>query len=226
MRPPPPLCIYNSLNTATPRVYISALEAQAEPERDTMLEFTDTARDMVQQFADSMDDPKLRIAMHGSPFAPEYEFALVEEEPKDADRVVEMDGFRVLVDAESARRIEGSTVDWVSGEAGTGFEVRNPNVRKLGEAEPTGELADRVKHVLETRVNPGVASHGGHISLVDVDGADVYLELGGGCQGCGMARVTLKQGVERMLREAIPDIGEIHDVTDHAAGANPYYASP
>jgi len=55
--------------------------------------------------------------------------------------------------------------------------------------------------------------------------ADVYLELGGGCQGCGMARVTLKQGVEKMLREAIPDIGEIHDITDHAAGADPYYAS-
>ena len=101
----------------------------------------------------------------------------------------------------------------------------NPNVRRLGETEPTGELADRVKQVLETRVNPAVASHGGQISLVDVDDADVYLELGGGCQGCGMARVTLKQGVEKMLREAIPDIGEIHDVTDHAAGTNPYYAS-
>ncbi|MGK7313071.1 MAG: NifU family protein [Candidatus Longimicrobiales bacterium M2_2A_002] len=190
-----------------------------------MLQFTDTAREMVKQFADAMEDPKLRIAMHGSPFAPEYEFALVEEEPKSDDRVVEMDGFRVLMDEESAGRIEGSTVDWVSGEAGTGFEVRNPNVRKLGEAEPEGELADRVKHVLETRVNPGVAAHGGHIALVDVDERDVYLELGGGCQGCGMARVTLKQGVEKMLREAIPDIGEIHDATDHAAGSNPYYAN-
>lgn len=189
-----------------------------------MLEFTDTARDMVVQFAESMEQPTLRIAMHGSPFAPQYEFALVEEEPKNGDRVVELDGFRILVDEKSAERIEGSTVDWVTSEAGTGFEVTNPNVRKLGEAEPTGEFADQVKHVLETKVNPGVASHGGHIDLVDVDGTDVYIELGGGCQGCGMARVTLKQGVERMLREAIPNIGEIHDVTDHAAGSNPYYA--
>lgn len=190
-----------------------------------MLEFTDTARDMVRQFAASMEDPKLRIAMFGSPFAPEYEFSLVEDQPRSGDRVVELDGFRVLIDEASAERIEGSVVDWVEGEAGTGFEVRNPNVRKLGEAEPTGELADRVKQVLEHRVNPAVASHGGRISLVDVDGGDVYLELGGGCQGCGMARVTLKQGVEKMLREAIPDIGEIHDVTDHAAGTDPYYAS-
>ncbi len=190
-----------------------------------MLQFTDTAHDMVKQFAASMEDPKLRIAMHGSPFSPQYEFSLVDEQPGEGDRVVEMDGYRILMDEASAERIEGSTVDWVTGETGTGFEVRNPNVRKLGETEPAGELADRVKHVLETRVNPAVASHGGQISLVDVDDADVYLELGGGCQGCGMARVTLKQGVEKMLREAIPDIGEIHDITDHAAGADPYYAS-
>ncbi len=190
-----------------------------------MLQFTDEALDMVRQFAASMEDPKLRISIHGSPFSPQYEFSLVEEQPANGDRVVDMDGFRVLIDETSADRIEGSTIDWVSGEAGTGFEVRNPNVRKLGEAEPTGELADRVKHILETQVNPAVASHGGQITLVDVDGSDVYLELGGGCQGCGMARVTLKQGVERMLREAIPDLGEVHDATDHAAGTNPYYAS-
>ena len=190
-----------------------------------MLEFTDTARRMVRQFAESMDDPKVRVAMHGSPFAPQYEFALVEEQPADTDRVVDEDGFRVLIDGSSAERMEGSVVDWVEGEAGTGFEVRNPNVRKLGEAEPTGQLAERVKQVLEGRVNPAVASHGGQISLVDVDGSDIYLELGGGCQGCGMARVTLKQGVEKMLREAIPDLGQVHDITDHAAGTNPYYAA-
>ena len=191
-----------------------------------MLEFTDTARTMVRQFAEALEDPKVRVAMHGSPFAPQYEFALVEEQPGPTDRVVEQDGFKVLIDETSASRMEGSTVDWVEGEAGTGFEVRNPNARKLGEAEPTGELAERVKQVLEGRVNPAVASHGGNIALVDVDGTDVYLELGGGCQGCGMARVTLKQGVEKMLREAIPDIGQIHDITDHAAGTDPYYAAP
>ncbi|MFP4624686.1 MAG: NifU family protein, partial [Gemmatimonadota bacterium] len=162
--------------------------------------------------------------VHGSPFAPQYEFALVEEEPGPADRVVRQDGFQVLIDEASATRMEGAEVDWVENEAGTGFEVRNPNVRKLGEAAPTGELAERVQKVLEEKVNPGVASHGGHIALVDVDGNDIYLELGGGCQGCGMARVTLKQGVERMLREAIPELGEVHDVTDHASGSNPYYS--
>ena len=191
-----------------------------------MLTFTDRAREMVLQFAEALDDPKIRIAVHGSPFAPQYEFALVDEEPGEADRVFPLQGFKVLIDAQSAGRIDGATVEWVETDRGTGFEVNNPNVRKLGEKAPTGELADRVRQVLETKVNPGVASHGGEITLVDVEDDIVYLELGGGCQGCGMARVTLKQGVERMLKEAIPEIVGIVDVTDHAAGNNPYYTAP
>jgi Fe/S biogenesis protein NfuA len=189
-----------------------------------MVEFTDRAREMVLRFGAASDDPKVRIAMHGSPFAPQYELALVDEAPSNGDRVVEFPGFQVLLDEASAARMEGATVDWVEGPQGAGFSVTNPNARALGASAPTGELADRVRQVLDTRINPAVAAHGGNIGLVDVDGSDVYLELGGGCQGCGMARVTLRQGVERMLREAIPDLGQIIDVTDHAAGANPYYA--
>ena len=192
---------------------------------EAMLTFTDRAREMILRFAEALDDPKIRIAVHGSPFAPQYEFALVDEEPEPDDRVVAQDGFKVLVDEASAARIEGATVEWIENDRGTGFEVRNPNVKRLGENAPTGDLADRVRQVLETRVNPGVASHGGQITLVDVDGDVVYLELGGGCQGCGMARVTLRQGVEKMLKEEIPEIGEVVDVTDHAAGSNPYYAA-
>ncbi|MBW3553099.1 MAG: NifU family protein [Gemmatimonadetes bacterium] len=190
-----------------------------------MLTFTDRAREMILQFAEALDDPKIRIAVHGSPFAPQYEFALVDEEPAGEDRVVPMEGFKVLLDEGSAARIDGATVEWVENDRGTGFEVKNPNVRRLGEIAPAGELAERVRQVLEARVNPAVASHGGEITLVDIDGDTVYLELGGGCQGCGMARVTLKQGVEKMLKEAIPEIGGIVDVTDHASGANPYYVA-
>jgi Fe/S biogenesis protein NfuA len=189
-----------------------------------MVEFTERARDMVLRFAQATDDPKVRIAMHGSPFSPEYEFALTEETPAGGDRVVDFDGFQVVLDEASAARMQGAVVDWVEGDQGAGFQVANPNARKLGERAPVGELAERVRQVLDTQVNPTVASHGGNISLVDVEGTDIFLELGGGCQGCGMARVTLKQGVERMLRESIPEVGQIIDVTDHAAGANPYYS--
>ncbi len=85
------------------------------------------------------------------------------------------------------------------------------------------EIRDRVQHVLKDEVNPAVASHGGWIDLVGVEKNQVFLRMGGGCQGCGMATATLRQGVERALRRSVPEIGAILDTTDHAAGKNPYY---
>ncbi|MCZ6824222.1 MAG: NifU family protein [Gemmatimonadetes bacterium] len=78
--------------------------------------------------------------------------------------------------------------------------------------------------MIDERINPGIASHGGHVSLVEVRDNVVYLEMSGGCQGCGMAKVTLQQGIERTLREGVPEISGIVDVTDHAAGATPFYS--
>ena len=86
-------------------------------------------------------------------------------------------------------------------------------------------IRNRVADLIATEINPAVASHGGFVSLIDVRGNTVYLELGGGCQGCGMAQLTLKQGIERAIREKVPGVGEILDTTDHAAGTNPYFAS-
>ncbi len=188
-----------------------------------MLTFTDKARAMVLSFAEYMDEPTLRIAMTGSPLSPEYDFALVDESPSETDVVLEEEGFRVLVDAASAKKMEGGTVEWTETDTGAGFEVRNPNVRGLGQVEPTGDLAARVKQVLERRVNPAVAGHGGEIHLVDIEDDVVYIEMSGGCQGCGLAAVTLKQGVEKMLREEIPEIAGVVDATNHARGTNPYY---
>lgn len=85
------------------------------------------------------------------------------------------------------------------------------------------EIRERVEQVLREEINPAVAAHGGHISLVEVERNQVFLRMGGGCQGCGMATATLRQGVERALRRAVPQIGAILDTTDHAAGTNPYY---
>jgi Fe/S biogenesis protein NfuA len=82
-----------------------------------------------------------------------------------------------------------------------------------------------IHHVLEHQVNPGIASHGGHARLIDVREAVAYVELGGGCQGCSMASVTLRQGVERMILEAVPTIRQVVDVTDHAGGSNPYFTT-
>lgn len=89
----------------------------------------------------------------------------------------------------------------------------------------TDRIRNAVADLITNEINPAVASHGGFVSLIDVRGNTVYLELGGGCQGCGMAHITLKQGIERAIREKIPGVGEILDTTDHAAGTNPYFAS-
>ncbi len=86
------------------------------------------------------------------------------------------------------------------------------------------EIRKKVKELLENQINPAVASHGGFVELIDVKKNNVYLQLGGGCQGCGMANVTLRQGIERMIRQYIPQVGGILDVTDHESGTNPYYA--
>lgn len=86
------------------------------------------------------------------------------------------------------------------------------------------EIKERVQKLLDSAVNPAVAMHGGQISLIEVKEGVVYLQMGGGCQGCGAADVTLRAGVEGMIKEEIPEVAGVMDTTDHAAGANPYYA--
>ncbi|MEX1272255.1 MAG: NifU family protein, partial [Acidimicrobiia bacterium] len=110
-----------------------------------------------------------------------------------------------------------------------GLAMNNPNSPAspvLGAPPPgelSGPLADQIQQVLTEQVNPAIAGHGGQAELMSVDGSVAYMRLGGGCQGCGMASVTLKQGIERILKEAIPEVTEVVDVTDHASGDNPYY---
>ena len=85
------------------------------------------------------------------------------------------------------------------------------------------EIKERVQHLLDTSINPGVAGHGGFVRLMDVQDNVVYVQMGGGYQGCGMADVTLKAGIETLIKEEIPEVTEVLDTTDHAAGRNPYY---
>ena len=110
-------------------------------------------------------------------------------------------------------------IDYVEDLQQSGFRIGNPN------PVWTDPQALAIQELLDTQINPAVASHGGHIELVDVHDNIVYIRFGGGCQGCGMVSVTLNQGVEQAIREAFPAIREIVDVTDHAAGTNPYYQS-
>ena len=86
------------------------------------------------------------------------------------------------------------------------------------------EIRQKVQGLIENAINPAIAGHGGFVDLVDVKDKVVYLSMGGGCQGCGMADVTLRHGIEALLRDEIPDIAEVVDATDHASGDNPFYA--
>ena len=88
---------------------------------------------------------------------------------------------------------------------------------------PSDKIRESVQQVLDTEINPSVAEHGGMVKLIDVKENVVYIQMGGGCQGCGQADVTLKYGIETAIRAAIDGVGDILDVTDHAAGRNPYY---
>ncbi len=190
------------------------------------LTFTDEAKERVRSFIEQEETPvALRVAVQGgSPLAPQYELSLVDEwDEGPQDTVIDTGDFKVYVDEGSAEKLEGATVDWIESMHGGGFQIENPNVTAEAGGAPSGELAQKVAHVIDTRINPAVASHGGHVSLVDVKDNVVYVQLAGGCQGCGMARVTLKQGIERMLREACPEITDVVDVTDHSQGTNPYY---
>lgn len=193
-----------------------------------MLTFTDRAREMVLNFLEQSDGEfhALRILVNGgSPVAPTFELTLVGDEDRTPDDLeVDGGGFTVLVDPGSADRLEGAKVDFVERVNERGFEVI-PRTPELAETRPTGPLAEKVQAILDEQVNPAIASHGGQILLVDVKETEVFMEMTGGCQGCAMSRMTLRQGVERMIRQAIPEVTAIHDVTDHSAGDNPYFTA-
>jgi Fe/S biogenesis protein NfuA len=87
------------------------------------------------------------------------------------------------------------------------------------------ELRGKVQELIDTMINPAIAGHGGYVDLIDVQDNRVYLQMGGGCQGCGAADVTLKSGIERLIKDELPEVVEVLDTTDHASGANPYYTA-
>jgi Fe/S biogenesis protein NfuA len=191
-----------------------------------LITFTDTARQHVASYLEQeADELSVRVAvLDSSPLAPRYDLSLIAADERGGDdRVFDAGGFEVVVPVDSAELLDGATVDWVESMSGSGFKVENPNLRPIGAGAPAGDLAEQVRQVIDMQINPSIASHGGSVSLVDIRDTVVYLEMSGGCQGCGMAAATLSQGIRRILMEALPEITEVQDVTNHAAGVNPYY---
>ncbi len=201
-----------------------------------MIEITQDARAKIQSLVDAavVGDPALRIELDPgapSPLARNYAIALVErEDRKKTEIAVNVDGIRVFLNLDTSNLLSGATVDWVEENGSSGFRVIDPHARQAAQtaagtatAPPSGPLAERVQQLIDEMINPRIAAHGGAVELVDVDDKVLYLRMSGGCQGCAASAATLRMGIERMVREAVPEIEEIVDVTDHNAGVNPYY---
>ena len=150
------------------------------------------------------------------------------------DVVQRHDDLSVVIPAFSVDKVRGATLDVAGDPIEGGLVLDNPNspspaVGVAGASRPpadlSGDVAQRVLQVLDGQINPSIASHGGHAELVAVEEGTAYLRLSGGCQGCGMASVTLTQGIEVVIKESVPEITNVVDVTDHASGENPYFES-
>ncbi|MGD0983396.1 MAG: NifU family protein [Acidimicrobiales bacterium] len=148
------------------------------------------------------------------------------------DWIDHLNGLALIVPHQSIDRIRGSSLDLSPDADGGGMVIRNPNRPPPARKSPamsgplpdlSGDVAQRLLQVLNEQINPAIAAHGGRADLVAIEEDTAYLRLSGGCAGCGLAAVTLSQGIEVAIRESVPEIVNIVDVTDHASGTNPYY---
>ena len=144
-------------------------------------------------------------------------------EEKADDEVMQLKGFKAFVDLHSVPFLEEAVVDFAKDAMGGQLTIKAPNSR-LPKLTEDSSLEDRVNYILYNEINPGLAAHGGMVTLEEIHDGDVaVLRFGGGCQGCGMVDVTLKHGVESALLEQIPQLKEVRDVTDHSNKENAYY---
>ena len=189
-----------------------------------MLTITEAAEKKIVELVTESEKPikGLRIGAHlDTAQQVDYKLAFISDEQIVAeDQIANFESFNVYIDSDSAELLAEAKVDYVDGLMGSGFKIESP--RKMPE-HLSGPVAEAVHRVIETQINPGVASHGGVVTLVDIKGNTVFVQMGGGCQGCGQADVTLKQGIVRMIQEAVPEVEQVLDETDHASGENPYY---
>jgi Fe/S biogenesis protein NfuA len=196
-----------------------------------LLEITPTARERILEVRAGEAEPEtlalwLEVTgVAGEAFTYDMYFRRLDEAPADAV-VQHGDDLSVVVPAEHADQVRGSTLDVTS----SGMVLQNPNTptppapsMPVADLDLSDPVVAAVVELLESQINPQLAAHGGMAQLVAVEVPTAYLRMGGGCQGCGLAAVTLSQGIEVAILDAVPEITAIVDVTDHASGTNPYY---
>jgi Fe/S biogenesis protein NfuA len=199
-----------------------------------LIELTPRAIEKVAGFRAGVEDPDSQAmwvevtGVHRGEFT--YDLALKPlAAAAEGDAVGHAGDLSVVVPARDVEAVRGATIDWSDDLMRGGLVVTNPNKPSPVVEPPVadgleGSVAERVAQVLDRHINPAIAMHGGMAQLVGVEGDTAYVRLGGGCQGCGMAGVTLDQGIESAIVAAVPEVARVVDVTDHASGESPYYA--
>ena len=200
------------------------------PRQDDVLAITDEAIEAILGIrADEpdADDLALTVAITGArnlQFVYELTFIPIADAGDD-DVSQEFGDLPVVTRSDSVDRLRGATITVRDG----GLAIDNPNspspTISASPGTADGPVADRILEVLENSINPAIASHGGFAELVSVEDDTAFMRMGGGCQGCGLAQVTLSQGIEVAIKDAVPEIAHVVDVTDHDSGTNPYYES-
>ena len=186
-----------------------------------MIEITAPAREKVLSHLEEADRTGywLRVEIVGRS-ADDFIYRLIFMPPefkKPEDHEIESDGIHLVIDPLSARYLDGAVLEFIETSDQAGFKIDNPNPLWH---DPK---ATAVNEIIESQINPGIAMHGGRVTLLDVQDEVAFVAMGGGCQGCGLANVTLKQGVERMIQEAVPEITQVVDTTEHSLGTSPFY---
>jgi Fe/S biogenesis protein NfuA len=197
-----------------------------------MVEVTETARERILGALRAANPPREHLRIEAAVTGGQFDYrmsGLRPDEVKPDDTVVDSGEFRLVLDPETAERMEGATIDFRETLIESGFRIDNPNEPPgptFGDGpreDLTGSVPDRVQTLLDREINPAIAAHGGSVTLVDYRDDRIYLAFGGGCQGCGLVDVTLKEGIETRIREAVPEVVEVVDTTDHSTGVNPFY---
>jgi Fe/S biogenesis protein NfuA len=187
-----------------------------------MISVTALAHSKIHEFIERESDVGHRIRLVARKVAPyrfDYDLFFIDADEIGEDDTQQAIGDLLFVaDAASAANLEGAAIDFVEGPPG-GFKFDNPHAKRTFDDPLEAELNDFIEDV----INPMIAAHRGHISLRRIKDHVVYLEMGGSCQGCGMAAMTLRNNVERQIQGRFPHLREIVDVTNHDEGADPYY---